>query len=105
MNFTTQNIKDMNETNARSFTGLLLLADAINRAGSTNRDGIRRSLRHTDIPGNRLIIPWQGVRFDSNGQNILTNALLAQIIKLEIQNSLTAICCGNQGRMASAKMG
>ncbi|WP_085991407.1 ABC transporter substrate-binding protein [Oceanobacillus senegalensis] len=72
--------EDMNETNARSFTGLLVLADAINRAGSINRDKIRRALRHTNIPGNHLIMPWQGVRFDSNGQNILADALLAQII-------------------------
>lgn len=75
--------EDMNETNARSFTGLLVLADAINRAGSIISDEIRRALRHTNIPGNRLIMPWKGVRFDSNGQNILADALLAQIINQE----------------------
>lgn len=75
--------EDMNETNARGFTGLLVLADAINRAGSINRDEIRRALRQTNIPGENLIMPWRGVRFDSNGQNILADALLAQIINQE----------------------
>lgn len=75
--------EDMNETNARSFTGLLVLADAINRSGSTNREKIRRALRHTNIPRNQLIMPWHGVRFDSDGQNILAGALLAQVINQE----------------------
>ncbi|WP_216830807.1 ABC transporter substrate-binding protein [Alkalihalobacterium elongatum] len=75
--------EDMNETNTRSFTGLLVLADAINRAASINRDEIRRALRQTNIPGQRLIMPWQGVRFDSTGQNTLAGALLAQIINQE----------------------
>lgn len=75
--------EDMNETNARSFTGLLVLADAINRAGSRNRDEIVQSLRQTNLPGKNLIMPWRGVRFDSNGQNILADALLAQIINQE----------------------
>lgn len=75
--------EDMNETNARSFTGLLVLADAINRAGSINRDEIRRALLQTNIPGENLIMPWRGVRFGPNGQNILADALLAQIIDQE----------------------
>jgi branched-chain amino acid transport system substrate-binding protein len=72
--------EDLNETNARSFTGLLVLADAINRAGSTNRDDVTRALRQTNLPGQSLIMPWRGVRFDRNGQNVLADALLAQII-------------------------
>ncbi|WP_079504550.1 ABC transporter substrate-binding protein [Mesobacillus jeotgali] len=75
--------EDLNETSARSFTGLLVLADAINRAGSTNRDEITRALRQTNLPGKNLIMPWRGVRFDSNGQNVLADALLAQIINKE----------------------
>lgn len=71
--------EDMDETNTRSFTGLLVLADAINRAGSTNHYAIRDALRSTDIPGSRLIMPWKGVRFDKNGQNIFTESLLGQI--------------------------
>jgi branched-chain amino acid transport system substrate-binding protein len=43
--------EDMDETNARSFTGLLVLADAINRAGSTDHHAIREALQGTNIPG------------------------------------------------------
>ena len=72
--------EDMNETNARSFTGLLVLADAINRAGSTDSFAIRDALHHTFISGDKLIMPWAGVRFDRCGQNILASGLLVQIL-------------------------
>lgn len=71
--------EDMDETNARSFTGLLVLADAINRAGSTDHYAIREALRGTNIPGSKLIMPWSGVRFDETGQNVLAKGILGQI--------------------------
>lgn len=72
---------DLNDANAREFTGLFVLAAAINSAGSTNNYAIRDALRSTNIPGSRLIMPWQGVRFDRNGQNIQAAGLIAQIVE------------------------
>lgn len=72
--------EDMNETNARSFTGLFVLADAINRAGNTSPQAIRQALRQTRIPGERLIMPWKGVRFNRQGQNIWADGLIVQIL-------------------------
>ena len=77
--------EDMDETNARSFTGLLVLADAINRAGSTDNYAIREALRATDIPASSLIMPWRGVRFDETGQNILADGIVGQIQNNELK--------------------
>jgi len=65
---------------SRTFTGLLTLADAINRAGSTEPEAIRKALSETDIPGNKLIMPWKGIKFDANGQNVYGSGILVQII-------------------------
>lgn len=65
---------------SRSFTGMMVLADAINRAGSTEPEAIRKALAATDIKGEQLIMPWTGVKFDQTGQNTLGRGILVQII-------------------------
>ncbi|MDQ7829585.1 MAG: ABC transporter substrate-binding protein [Armatimonadota bacterium] len=71
---------DMDETNARSFTGLLALAAAINEAGSTRPDAIRQALAGLSLPGRQLIMPWEGIEFDFRGQNRHAAGLMAQIL-------------------------
>ena len=58
--------------------GLLILADAINRAGSTDGAKIRDALAATDIPGERTILPWKRVKFDDTGQNNDADPVLLQ---------------------------
>ncbi len=71
---------DMDGTSARAFVGLLVLADAINRAGSTEAEKIRGALESTDLPGESLIMPWRGVKFDpKTHQNTLGSGILVQI--------------------------
>jgi branched-chain amino acid transport system substrate-binding protein len=65
---------------SRTFTGLMALADAINRAGSTEPEAIRKALTETNIPGNRIIMPWKGIKFDATGQNIYGAGILVQIV-------------------------
>lgn len=65
---------------SRTFTGLMVMADAINRAGSTEPEAIRKALVATDIPSNKLIMPWKGVKFDATGQNTLGQGILVQIV-------------------------
>lgn len=75
---------DMDDTCARIFTGMLVLADAIDRAGSTEPAAIREALLATDIPGDKLITPWDGVRFDpETHQNVLAKGVICQIIDRE----------------------
>lgn len=65
---------------SRTFTGLLTLADAINRAGSTEPEAIRKALTETNIDGKKTIMPWKGIKFDENGQNIYGAGILVQIV-------------------------
>lgn len=66
---------------SRTFTGLMTLADAINRAGSTDAEAIRKALTETNIPANKLIMPWKGIKFDATGQNVLGSGILLQIFE------------------------
>ncbi|HUJ28955.1 MAG TPA: ABC transporter substrate-binding protein [Myxococcales bacterium] len=71
---------DMDGTSARSFVGFLTLCEAINRAGSTDPEKIRAALEATDLPGDQLIMPWQGVKFDpKTHQNTKGSGILVQI--------------------------
>ena len=65
---------------ARTFTGLMTLAQAINAAGSTEPEAIRKALAATNIDGKQTIMPWKGIKFDATGQNINGNGILVQII-------------------------
>jgi branched-chain amino acid transport system substrate-binding protein len=65
---------------SRTFTGLMVMADAINRAGSAEPEAIRKALVATDIPSHKLIMPWKGVKFDATGQNTLGQGILVQIV-------------------------
>ena len=72
--------REFDERNARSFTGMIVLADAINRAGSTEPEAIRKALLETDIPEKQLITPW-GVKFDpATGENILATDVMAETL-------------------------
>jgi len=71
--------KDLNGNNARSMQGVLVLADAINRAGSTDPEAIRKALAATDLNATQIAMPWQGVKFDEKGQNQLGAGLILEL--------------------------
>jgi len=77
--FRSRNKIDLTGNSARSFTGLMVLADAINRAASTDPEAIRAALAATDIAADKLIMPWKGVKFDATGQNALGAGILVQV--------------------------
>lgn len=70
--------KDMDGTPARAFTAMMVLAEAINRAGSTDPEKIRAALAATKLSGDEVILPWEGVAFDATGQNTLTRGIFVQ---------------------------
>lgn len=72
--------RDISDAPARAFTGFITLADAINRAKSTDPEAIRKALVATNIPASALIMPWGGVKFDESGQNTLGRGILVQIV-------------------------
>jgi branched-chain amino acid transport system substrate-binding protein len=73
--------RDLTDAPARGFTGMMTLADAINRAKSVSPEEIRKALAATNIPAEQLIMPWTGVRFDEKGQNAGVRAILMQMQK------------------------
>jgi branched-chain amino acid transport system substrate-binding protein len=77
--YKARNNKDLNDNTGREITALMVLVDAINRAGSTDEEKIRQALVATDIPGEQTIMPWKGIKFDSTGQNIAATPVIQQI--------------------------
>jgi branched-chain amino acid transport system substrate-binding protein len=70
---------NFNGNSARDFQGIIVLADAINRAGSTKPADIQKALQATNIPGDQVIMPWEGIAFDQNGQNKLGAGIIVQV--------------------------
>ncbi len=70
--------KDFNDYSSRQFMGLIVMADAINRAKSTDGEKIREALVATDMPGEQTIMPWKRVKFDEMGQNNDADPVLLQ---------------------------
>ena len=71
--------RDLDDTSARWMEGFFVLVDAINRAGSTEPDKIQAALRSTDLKPDQLMIGYNGVKFDSTGQNTLASTFLVQL--------------------------
>jgi branched-chain amino acid transport system substrate-binding protein len=71
--------KDLNDNTARQVTAVQILADAIDRAGSTDPDKLHAALVATDVPGEQLIVPWAGVKFDDTGQNVRATPVIQQV--------------------------
>lgn len=69
----------MTENSARNFTAIMTLADAINRAKSTDPKAIQAALAATDIPGDQLIVPWKGIKFGPDGQNVYAAGVNTQV--------------------------
>ncbi len=72
--------KDFNDYSSRQFMGLIVMADAINRAKSTDGEKIREALVATDMPGDVTIMPWKRVKFDETGQNNDADPVLLQYV-------------------------
>jgi len=71
--------RDLDDTSGRNMQGFFALADAINRAGSTDPEKIREALTQTDLKPEQLMMGYNGVRFDATGQNILASTYLIQL--------------------------
>jgi branched-chain amino acid transport system substrate-binding protein len=71
--------RDLDDTSARWMQGFLVLAEAINRAGSTDPAKIQAALKATDLKDDQLMIGYRGVKFDETGQNTLSATYLIQL--------------------------
>jgi branched-chain amino acid transport system substrate-binding protein len=69
--------RDLDNTSARWMQGFFVLADAINR--SIEPDKIQGALQATDLKPDQLVIGYNGIKFDSTGQNTLASTFLIQL--------------------------
>jgi len=78
--FRARSGRNLNGNSSRAFTGLIVLADALNRSATLDNEEIRQALRETDMNAKDLIMPWDGVRFDGEtGENLLGRGIIVQI--------------------------
>src|SRR4029077_4961108 len=72
--------KDFNDLTSRQFMGLIVMAEAINRAKSTDGEKIRDALVATYIPGKEHIMPCKPIMCDERGQKADADRVLLQYI-------------------------
>lgn len=68
---------EMGASTVFSYQAAYVIADAIERAGSTNREAIRDALAKTNMTNH--ILPQKPIVFDKDGQNINAQAAVTQI--------------------------
>lgn len=71
---------DMNGHAAETYLSTYVLKDAIERAGSLDREKVRDALAETNICGDQNILPYDCIRFDSSGQSPEAQLIVMQII-------------------------
>ncbi len=71
--------QNMGELAMREITGLLWMADTINRAKSVDPAAIAKAAGETNMSPEQLIIDYKGVRFDKSHQNELATGVVTQI--------------------------
>ena len=62
----------------RCFQGLMALAEALSRAKSLSPEDIRQAIKETDLKSDQLVVPWRGIKFGPDGQNIYGDAVDVQ---------------------------
>ena len=74
---------DLDGNSARIFIGVQVLAHALNHAGSTDPETLRKALNELHIPERELAMPWKGIKFGSpfppdTQQNEMGNCIIIQ---------------------------
>jgi branched-chain amino acid transport system substrate-binding protein len=71
--------QNMGELAMREITGLLWMADVINRAKSVEPAALAKAARETNMGPEQLIIDYKGIKFDDHNQNVLATGVVTQI--------------------------
>src|SRR5206468_11951062 len=71
--------RDLDDTSGRNMQGFLAMAEAVNRAGSTDPAKLQAALKATDLKPEQLMMGYRGVKFDDKGQNTLASGLIIQL--------------------------
>jgi branched-chain amino acid transport system substrate-binding protein len=71
--------RDLDDTSGRNMQAALAMAEAINRAGSTDPAKMQAAFKATDLKPEQLMMGYRGVKYDETGQNILASTYLIQL--------------------------
>jgi len=72
-------IPHLNDNTVRAVQAAFVIADVLERAKSLNPEDLRTAFVETNLPNDKLIVPWPSVSFNENGQNENAIALMAQV--------------------------
>lgn len=72
-------IANMNDNTARAVQSAFVVADVLDRAGSTDPEALRKAFTETNIPNENLLVPWDSISFNEQGQNENARALICQV--------------------------
>jgi branched-chain amino acid transport system substrate-binding protein len=78
--------QNMDGHNSRAHAAMMTLYYAIEEAGSMDKDAIRDALSNIKVPPEKIIMTWDGIQFDENGQNILGTPCIVQIQNQEFRS-------------------
>jgi branched-chain amino acid transport system substrate-binding protein len=81
----------MTDIAAGTFTAVLVLAQAIDNAGSTDPQRVRAALLNLDIPARETIMPWSGVRFDAASRQ---NAAATGVVEQRVSQAFRVVFPG-----------
>jgi len=66
---------DLSGASARAFTGLQAWVYVLEKAASTKPEDIQKACNSITIPGEELVVPWNGIKFATQGEDIGQNVL------------------------------
>ena len=71
--------QNMGELAMREITGMLWMADTINRAKSVEPAALAKAANETNMAPDVMIIDYKGIKFDANRQNELASGVVTQV--------------------------
>lgn len=78
--------EDLSTVSAMTYSNVYTLREALEKAGSTERDKILEALKATDITeGKAMILPFERINFNEEGQNPYQRMLVSQFFDKEIR--------------------
>ena len=70
---------ELDDVSVRGLQAFMVLADALNRAGSTEPAKLQAALKATDLPASQMVAGYDGVKFDDKGQNVKAASVVTQM--------------------------
>src|SRR3954470_11929965 len=70
---------ELDDVSVRGLQAFMVLADALNRAGSTDPAKLQAALKATDLPASQMVAGYDGVKFDDKGQNVKAASVVTQM--------------------------